>query len=307
MATMKISLIIPVHNEEGNIPIVYREAKEVLEELQREKNYDYEIIFINDGSTDRTLEVLKKIKIKDRTIRVLNMDRNRGQSSALTAGFQMAEGEIIVSMDGDGQNNPIYIKNLVTKLEEGYKVVTGYRVKRKAPFLTRTLPSKIANWLIAQITGVKLRDNGCSLKAYLSPIPKKYQIPKGLHRFLPALFGVKNSEVCEIPVIDRPRFYGKSHYNLKRTFEVIRDLLTIPFILKNPEKYEKIFVFLSFFVILLLVIFLFFTFKTEKKSLLFLDAFLLFSDGICILVWKNLKRFNRAQKEGVFKVEEITL
>ena len=307
MATMKISLIIPVHNEEGNIPIVYREAKEVLEELQREKNYDYEIIFINDGSTDRTLEVLKKIKIRDRTIRVLNMDRNRGQSSALTAGFQMAEGEIIVSMDGDGQNNPIYIKNLVTKLEEGYKVVTGYRVKRKAPFLTRTLPSKIANWLIAQITGVKLRDNGCSLKAYLSPIPKKYQIPKGLHRFLPALFGVKNSEVCEIPVIDRPRFYGKSHYNLKRTFEVIRDLLTIPFILKNPEKYEKIFVFLSFFVILLLVIFLFFTFKTEKKSLLFLDAFLLFSDGICILVWKNLKRFNRAQKEGVFKVEEITL
>jgi glycosyltransferase involved in cell wall biosynthesis len=307
MATMKISLIIPVHNEEGNIPIVYREAKEVLEELQREKNYDYEIIFINDGSTDRTLEVLKKIKIKDRTIRVLNMDRNRGQSSALTAGFQMAEGEIIVSMDGDGQNNPIYIKNLVTKLEEGYKVVTGYRVKRKAPFLTRTLPSKIANWLIAQITGVKLRDNGCSLKAYLSPIPKKYQIPKGLHRFLPALFGVKNSEVCEIPVIDRPRFYGKSHYNLKRTFEVIRDLLTIPFILKNPEKYEKIFVFLSFFVTLLLVIFLFFTFKTEKKSLLFLDVFLLFSDGVCILVWKNLKRFNRAQKEGVFKVEEITL
>ena len=304
---MKISLIIPVHNEEGNIPIVYREAKEVLEELQREKNYDYEIIFINDGSTDRTLEVLKKIKIKDRTIRVLNMDRNRGQSSALTAGFQMAEGEIIVSMDGDGQNNPIYIKNLVTKLEEGYKVVTGYRVKRKAPFLTRTLPSKIANWLIAQITGVKLRDNGCSLKAYLSPIPKKYQIPKGLHRFLPALFGVKNSEVCEIPVIDRPRFYGKSHYNLKRTFEVIRDLLTIPFILKNPEKYEKIFVFLSFFVTLLLVIFLFFTFKTEKKSLLFLDVFLLFSDGVCILVWKNLKRFNRAQKEGVFKVEEITL
>jgi len=276
MATMKISLIIPVHNEEGNIPIVYREAKEVLEELQREKNYDYEIIFINDGSTDRTLEVLKKIKIRDRTIRVLNMDRNRGQSSALTAGFQMAEGEIIVSMDGDGQNNPIYIKNLVTKLEEGYKVVTGYRVKRKAPFLTRTLPSKIANWLIAQITGVKLRDNGCSLKAYLSPIPKKYQIPKGLHRFLPALFGVKNSEVCEIPVIDRPRFYGKSHYNLKRTFEVIRDLLTIPFILKNPEKYEKIFVFLSFFVTLLLVIFLFFTFKTEKKSLLFLDVFFYF-------------------------------
>jgi glycosyltransferase involved in cell wall biosynthesis len=273
---MKISLIIPVHNEEGNIPIVYREAKEVLEELQREKNYDYEIIFINDGSTDRTLEVLKKIKIRDRTIRVLNMDRNRGQSSALTAGFQMAEGEIIVSMDGDGQNNPIYIKNLVTKLEEGYKVVTGYRVKRKAPFLTRTLPSKIANWLIAQITGVKLRDNGCSLKAYLSPIPKKYQIPKGLHRFLPALFGVKNSEVCEIPVIDRPRFYGKSHYNLKRTFEVIRDLLTIPFILKNPEKYEKIFVFLSFFVTLLLVIFLFFTFKTEKKSLLFLDVFFYF-------------------------------
>ncbi len=306
MAVMKISLIIPVHNEEGNIPVVYREAREVLENLKKEKNYEYEIIFINDGSSDGTLEVLKKIKKADRRVRVLNMDRNRGQSSALTAGFQMAEGDIIISMDGDGQNDPFYIKDLVAGIEKGYKVVTGYRIKRKAPFLTKRLPSKIANFLIGLITGLRVRDNGCSLKAYLSPIPKKYQLPKGFHRFLPALFGVKNSEVLEIPVIDRPRIYGKSHYNLKRTFEVLRDLLTIPFILKNPEKYEKIFACLNFGFLGIFSILLYFTF-TEKNKWFWLcfDGLVLILEGVSFIVWQNLKRFNTAQKQGVFKVEEI--
>ena len=299
----KISLVIPVHNEEKNIPIVYKEIKAVLEELSQEKNYTYEIIFVNDGSSDNTLEVLKNFKKSDSFLRILNMDKNRGQSAGLTAGFYYARGDIVVTMDGDGQNDPQYIKDLIKKIEEGYQVVTGYRIKRKEPFLTRILPSRIANWLISLITGLKVRDNGCSLKAYISPIPKKFQIPRGFHRFLPALFGVKNEDVYEIPVIDRPRFYGKTHYNLKRTFEVIRDLLTIPFILKDPIKFEKIFkyLFILFFVILLsLFLYLNFSFLWILVESLFLIL-----SGFSYIVWKNLKRFNKAQKEGVFKVEEI--
>lgn len=299
----KISLIIPVHNEEKNIPIVYKEIKAVLEELSQEKNYTYEIIFVNDGSSDNTLEVLKNFKKSDSFLRILNMDKNRGQSAGLTAGFYYAKGDIIVTMDGDGQNDPQYIKDLIKKIEEGYQVVTGYRIKRKEPFLTRILPSRIANWLISLITGLKVRDNGCSLKAYISPIPKKFQIPRGFHRFLPALFGVKNEEVYEIPVIDRPRFYGKTHYNLKRTFEVIRDLLTIPFILKDPIKFEKIFkyLFILFFVILLFL----FLYLNFSFLWILIESFFLILSGFSYIIWKNLKRFNKAQKEGVFKVEEI--
>lgn len=299
----KISLVIPVHNEEKNIPIVYKEIKAVLEELSQEKNYTYEIIFVNDGSSDNTLEVLKNFKKSDSFLRILNMDKNRGQSAGLTAGFYYARGDIVVTMDGDGQNDPQYIKDLIKKIEEGYQVVTGYRIKRKEPFLTRILPSRIANWLISLITGLKVRDNGCSLKAYISPIPKKFQIPRGFHRFLPALFGVKNEEVCEIPVIDRPRFYGKTHYNLKRTFEVIRDLLTIPFILKDPIKFEKIFkyLFILFFVILLFL----FLYLNFSFLWILIESFFLILSGFSYIIWKNLKRFNKAQKEGVFKVEEI--
>ena len=299
----KISLVIPVHNEEKNIPIVYKEIKAVLEELSQDKNYTYEIIFVNDGSSDNTLEVLKNFKKSDSFLRILNMDKNRGQSAGLTAGFYYAKGDIVVTMDGDGQNDPQYIKDLIKKIEEGYQVVTGYRIKRKEPFLTRILPSRIANWLISLITGLKVRDNGCSLKAYISPIPKKFQIPRGFHRFLPALFGVKNEEVCEIPVIDRPRFYGKTHYNLKRTFEVIRDLLTIPFILKDPIKFEKIFkyLFILFFVILLFL----FLYLNFSFLWILIESFFLILSGFSYIIWKNLKRFNKAQKEGVFKVEEI--
>ena len=303
----KISLVIPVHNEEKNIPIVYEETKKVLEDLHQNKGYNYEIIFINDGSSDNTLEVLKNLKNLDFHLKILNMDKQRGQAAGLTAGFYYATGDIIITMDGDGQNDPKYIKDLVEKLEEGYKVVTGYRIKRKEPFLTRILPSRIANWLISVVTGLKVRDNGCSLKAYLSPIPKKFQIPHGFHRFIPAVFGVKNEEVFEIPVIDRPRLYGKTHYGLKRTFEVIRELLTIPFVLRNPLKFEKIFkcLFILFLCIFISSpVFIFFLKLSHFWSIL-IPGFSLVLSLFSYIIWKNLKRFNKAQKEGVFKVEEI--
>jgi len=301
---VKVSVVIPVHNEEKNIPIVYKETKEVLEALAQTKAYSYEIIFVNDGSSDNSLNILKNLKKSDPFLRILNMDKNRGEAAALTAGFYHATGNIIVSMDGDGQNDPKYIKDLIENIEKGYKVVTGYRLKRKEPFLTRILPSRIANWIISKITGLKVRDNGCSLKAYLSPIPKKYQIPHGFHRFLPALFGVKNNDVCEIPIIDRPRLYGKSHYNLKRTFEVIRDLLTIPFILKNPQKYEKFWKY-SFYFFLTLSVLNPIAATLSSSKLWLLEIPLSFLTALSFIIQKNLNRFNKAQINGVFKVEEI--
>ncbi len=298
-AKPKISLVIPVHNEEKNIPIVYEESKQVLNELYEQKGYSYEIIFVNDGSTDRSLDVLKKIKNNDPCVRVLNMDRNRGQAAALSAGFYYARGDFIISMDGDGQNDPRYIKRLIEKLEEGYAVVTGFRIKRQEPFFQRILPSRIGNWVISLVTGLKVHDNGCTLKGYKSEIPKRFQIPHGFHRFIPALFRVKNDEVYEIKVIDRHRPYGKSHYNnFKRTLEVLRELVTIPFVLRDPIKWGSRFDILSKVLGIGTVITVFFA---NKKIFALTGGTTLLS----FIIYKNLERFNQAQKEGVFKVQEL--
>lgn len=304
MSVKSISIVIPMHNEEGNVDLVYHEVKNVCEEIKTEKGYDYEIIFINDGSTDKTLEKLKTIKELDPKVRILNMDRNRGQAAALTAGFQLARGDLIFTIDGDGQNDPKYLKELLQKLEDGYKVATGYRIKRKEPLLTRKLPSFIANRIIALVTGLKVRDNGCSLKGYVAEIPKRVQIPHGFHRFLPALFGVKNEEVVEIPVLDRKRYWGRSHYGLKRTFEVLRELITFPF-LKKSEFYEKFFKIWGYLHIILFVpVAIWFIIKPDLLKVALLLA-LLSGAIVSYIIHKNLKRFNLSQKEGVFRVEEL--
>lgn len=300
-----ISVVIPVHNEEGNIELVYKETKTVMEEIKEEKGYEYEIIFVNDGSTDKTLEILKSIKMYDKNLRILNMDRNRGEAAGLTAGFQLAKGMYIFTMDGDGQNDPRYFKEFLLKLEEGYKVITGYRLKRKEPLFRRKIPSKIANKLISIVTGLKVRDNGCSLKGYVADIPKRVQIPHGFHRFLPALFGVKNEEVLEIPVLDRKRYWGKSHYGLKRTFEVLRELITFPFVIKNPIFFEKFFKFAFVFNICTSLLFGLWTLSNPNLIKIFLEVSFLIGAGLSFIIYKNLKRFNKAQKEGVFRIEEL--
>lgn len=298
-------MIIPVHNEEKNIPFVYDELKMVFSEIAKEKGYDYEILFVNDGSTDRSLEVLMELKEKDPHVRVLNMDHNRGEASALTAGFFFARGKYIFSMDGDGQNDPRYFKELLAKLEDGYLAVSGYRLKRKEPLFTRRIPSKIANFLISLVTGLPSRDNGCSLKGYHFEVPKRVQIPHGFHRFLPALFGIKKEEFSQIPIIDRPRKFGRSHYGLKRTFEVIRELLTIPFALRNPEKYEKFWMIWMLLHLLALIPGLYYLLKERSTLAFFFYLALGFGAIVSAVIWKNLKRFNLAQREGVFKASEL--
>ncbi|MCS7198983.1 MAG: glycosyltransferase family 2 protein [Caldimicrobium sp.] len=299
-----ISLIIPMHNEEGNVRFVFEEAKAILEEIRSEKGYEYELIFVNDGSQDKTLEILKSLKRTEERIRILNMDRNRGEASALSAGFYYACGQYIFTMDGDGQNDPRYIKDLLEKLEGGYKVATGFRIKRKEPFFSRRLPSFLANRIIGFVTGLKVRDNGCSLKGYVAEIPKRRQIPHGFHRFLPAFFEVTNEEVVEIPVLDRKRYWGKSHYGLKRTFEVLRELITFPF-LKKSLYYEKFFKALSYgHIILALSIGLWLIFSPNWWKILLILALSL-GAGLSRVIYKNLNRYNLAQREGVFQVEEL--
>jgi len=292
-------VVIPVHNEEKNIEPLYEEILAALEPLGE----PFEIIYVNDGSTDGTGEVLRKLKARDSRVRVLEMDRNRGEAAALTAGFFNARGEIVVSMDGDGQNDPAYIPDLLRKLREGYAVVSGWRMKRKEPLITRKIPSFVANRLIGLITGIRVHDNGCSLKAYRAEIVKRIQIPHGFHRFIPAVFGVKNSEVAEVKIIDRPRRFGRTHYGLKRTFEVLRELLTIRLVLKNRKRNEKgltiltAFLFLGTGVSLVLSL-------LDRISLLY-PTLLSTASVISLLTLRNLRRFNKAQEEGVFKIREL--
>ena len=230
----KISIVVPVYNEEENVPILYDKLKEVLEKIP----YDYEIIFVDDGSIDRTREILEEIASKDKKVKVIEFARNFGQTPAMMAGMDYATGDVIVTMDGDLQNDPEDIPRLLEKIEEGYDVVSGWRKNRQDAAISRKLPSKIANWLIGKMTGVKIHDYGCTLKAYRSDVIKKVRLYGELHRFIPALASTVTSvsKIIEIPVKHHPRIYGKSKYGISRTFKVLADLFFIWFLKKFMQK-----------------------------------------------------------------------
>lgn len=221
-----ISVVIPAYNEEENIPILYEKLKKVMESLKE----DYEIIFVDDGSIDRTLEILKELAKKDRKVKVIRFRRNYGQTAAIYAGFEHAKGDVIITMDADLQNDPEDIPKLLEKMKEGYDIVSGWRKDRKDPFLSRKLPSKIANWIISKVTGVELHDYGCTLKAYKSDIAKMYRLYGDMHRFLPALAKRFGAKITEIPVRHHPRLYGKSKYGIDRTVRVILDIFLVKFL-----------------------------------------------------------------------------
>jgi len=223
---VKISVVIPAYNEEENVPVLYERLKGVLEGL----NHDYEIIFVDDGSTDGTFAVLKDLAGKDRRVKVIRFRRNYGQTAAMYAGFEHAEGDVIITMDADLQNDPEDIPRLLSKLEEGYDIVSGWRKDRKDPFLSRKLPSRVANWIISKVTGVELHDYGCTLKAYRSEIAKRYRLYGDMHRFLPALAKRFGAKVTEIPVKHHPRLYGRSKYGIGRTVRVILDIFLVKFL-----------------------------------------------------------------------------
>lgn len=221
-----------MHNEEGNARPLYEAIREAVAPLG-----DYEIIFVNDCSSDRTLGVMKEIAASDSHFHYADLESNVGENWALFAGISKARGEIIVTIDGDYQNDPAYIPAMLERLSQGYRVVSGWRRNRVGSFWDRRLPSIVANALIRMVTGVPVHDCGCGLKAYRREVIAGRYMPKGfLNRFSPVVFGVTAKEFSEVEIIDRERKTGTSHYGLSRIFEVARDLCVIRFAAAGPSR-----------------------------------------------------------------------
>lgn len=232
MSTIDISIVVPVYNEEESITPLYEKLTSAL----CRQNRPYEIVFVNDGSSDRSFEVLCSVAAKDNKVKVINFRRNFGQTAAMTAGFDHATGRIIIPMDGDLQNDPEDIPLFVAKLEEGYDVVSGWRKDRQDKEIVRKIFSRVANRLIASITGVKLHDSGCSMKAYRSEVLKGTRLYGEMHRFIPALANLMGAKICEVEVRHHARQFGKSKYGLKRTVKVVLDLITVKFLAEFSTK-----------------------------------------------------------------------
>ncbi|RUM42031.1 MAG: glycosyltransferase [Desulfocapsa sp.] len=229
---MDLSLVVPIYNEEENIPLLYAEIKEVLETT----SYSYELICVDDGSSDHSVAVLEQLSREDNRVVVIELRRNFGQTAAMSAGFDHARGDIIITMDGDLQNDPHDIPAMVEKLNDGYDVVTGWRHDRKDPFISRKLPSMMANKLISWITGVGLHDYGCTLKAFKHEVTENIRLYGEMHRFIPAIASGMGISFTEVKVNHRARRFGTSKYGISRTIRVILDLLTVKFILSYATR-----------------------------------------------------------------------
>ena len=229
---MDISLVIPIYNEEENIPLLYAEIKEVLDDT----SYQYEMIFIDDGSSDTSVKVLEQLSNEDEKVLIVELRRNFGQTAAMSAGFDHASGDIIISMDGDLQNDPHDIPDMVAKINNGYDIVTGWRHDRKDPFISRKLPSMMANKLISWITGVSLHDYGCTLKAFRREVTENIRLYGEMHRFIPAIASGMGISFTEVKVNHRARRFGTSKYGISRTIRVVLDLLTVKFLLSYGTR-----------------------------------------------------------------------
>ena len=229
---MDLSVIIPFYNEAKNIPIIFDELVQALEA----REWSWEILAIDDGSIDATFSLLKEEAQRRHHIKVVRLRKNFGQTAALSAGFDSAEGDIIITMDGDLQNDPQDIPALVAKIGEGYDIVSGWREKRQDPFFSRRLPSIIANKMISWVTGVKLHDYGCTLKAFKREVTKNIRLYGELHRFIPAVASWMGVTIAEIPVTHRARKFGRSKYGISRTIRVLLDLITVKFLLTYSTR-----------------------------------------------------------------------
>jgi len=224
----KYSIVVPFHNEEENVTVLYARLKHVMEQV----GDSFELVFVDDGSTDRTDKLLEEIAAVDSRVLVIKLRRNFGQTPALAAGFDNATGEFILAMDGDLQHDPNEIPNFLAKLAEGYDVVSGWREKRIDNYFMRRFPSRCANWLMAKLSGVDIHDFGTTFKAYRSEVIHNIPLYGEMHRFIPALAAWYGASICEIPIKNVNRERGKSHYGIGRTFRVFFDLMTIRFLIK---------------------------------------------------------------------------
>ena len=224
--TLRLSVVVPVYNEQDSVVRLYNALTEVCDK----SDLLYELVFVDDGSQDDTYPILQQLHASNRRVKVVRFRKNYGQTAAMAAGFQYAQGEIIVSMDGDLQNDPVDIPRLVMKLEEGFDVVCGWRKNRQDKLWTRRVPSMVANWLIGRVTGVRIHDNGCSLKAYRGAVIKNVTLYGEMHRFIPAMATLAGARITEVVVNHHPRRFGKSKYGLGRIWRVALDIITVKLI-----------------------------------------------------------------------------
>jgi glycosyltransferase involved in cell wall biosynthesis len=234
---VNFSIVVPIFNEQDNICELYSAITGALDI----NDTSYEIIMVDDGSTDGSYSVLQRIAAQEERLKVIRLRRNFGQTAAMSAGFDAAAGAIIIPMDGDLQNDPADIPRLIAKLGEGYDVVSGWRRDRKDTFVTRKIPSMLANALISSLTGVHLHDYGCTLKAYRREVLEGINLYGEMHRFVPALASQFGARVTEIPVNHHPRLHGTSKYGISRTLRVILDLMTVKFLLAYSTKPIQLF------------------------------------------------------------------
>ena len=310
---MLLSVVIPLLNEEENIPLLYDELMEVLPPLPGE----YEVIFIDDGGTDNSLSILKEIQEKNSHIVVVTFRKNFGQTAAMAAGFDFAQGDIIITMDGDLQNDPHDIPKLLEQIEAGNDVVTGWRYDRKDPFINRRLPSIIANKIISKITGVNLHDYGCTLKAFKREVVKNVRLYGEMHRFIPAIASGMGIDFTEVKVNHRPRRFGSSKYGISRTIRVVLDLITVKFLLSYATRPIQVFGFLGvisggigFLIALVMTIQRqFFHVPLADRPLLFLAVLLIFIGvqfvTLGLMAELQARTYHESQNKPVYYVKNV--
>jgi dolichol-phosphate mannosyltransferase len=310
---LEASVVVPIRDELESLPHLI----EAIASTLKQASLNYEIICVDDGSTDGSTDLLKQLALSRSDLRAIILRRNYGQTAAMAAGFRYARGRTVVTMDGDLQNDPADIPRMLTKLEEGYDLVSGWRRERQDAALTRLLPSKIANWLIGLVTGVKLHDYGCSLKAYRTELVADMNLYGELHRFLPALAFIEGARITEMPVQHHARRFGRSKYGLWRTFRVSMDMLTIWFMQKFLTKPMHVFGLFGLISLLLglalgfhlTFIKLFFGASIGNRPLLILCIVLLlagvqlFSFGL--LAELLMRTYHESQGRPIYRVREV--
>ena len=309
---MTLSVVIPVYNEEENVRLLHESLRNALDPLNKE----YELLFVDDGSTDRTLPILEEIQAQDNKMVVLSLRRNFGQTAAFAAGFDFSRGDVVVTMDGDLQNDPADIPKLLELIKES-DLVSGWRKNRKDPFFSRRLPSMMANWLISKVTGVKLHDYGCSLKAYRRDVIKNLKLYGEMHRFIPAVASWYGVRVAEVETVHHPRMRGKSKYGISRTVKVVLDLITVKFLQSfstKPIQFFGPFGILSGFLGFLILLYLsadklLFGKDIGGRPLLLLGALLIIVGiqliGMGLLGEMLVRVYHESQKKPIYVIKKI--
>ena len=309
---MDISIVVPIYNEEENIPALHEGVTAAL----AGSGLEYELILVDDGSSDGSFQLLKTVAGNDPRVKVVRFRRNFGQTAAMAAGFDAAAGRVVVPMDGDLQNDPLDIPRLLAKIDEGYDVVSGWRKDRQDNFIQRKFPSMIANGLISWMTGIHLHDYGCTLKAYRREVLEGINLYGEMHRFVPALASQVGARVAELPVGHHPRLHGTSKYGISRSMRVVLDLMTVKFLLSYSTKPSQLFGKWGVYTILAallsgsLTIYmkLFEHVSMNRNPLLILTAFLLFM-GVQFIVLGllgelNARTYYEAQGKPIYVVKE---